>query len=935
MQRPLEARRQAWSVSLVAFCWLALLVGGAEAREVLPGLTRPGGAPPQEVPPTTTPPGVAVPKRVRLGAREMVTWMEGRYRVLVARGDVELRHKAKLVTAQRVVVWFDETKSELTGIMALDIYLEGQVRLTEQGSVISSELEYFHLETTGRLVLADADGDIPELPEPLESDFLKRARAAREAEAVVPQAGPPPAFPRYQPSEAARGQLLETPYQAYAINTKGFDVDSWLAEDGRRIFVITGGVDIVRELPATATSPAETMELIADNLVTWVPAGGAEEAGEEQPHTELYAEGNVVLRYRGRVVECDRLFLDMTDERAIILNAVIRSVIRQGQIPLYYRAREVRQLNRNQYIASDTIITTCEFQHPHYWLQASQMSLDESADRRLTRATDITFFVGGLPIWYWPAYSRDLNRDRTVLKLLRLRQSDEFGTEVRTAWDLYDFGLYTNDWSNLALVVDVLTERGLGLGLDFDYRLKGLDSEGYFTSYYIKDDGEDVPGVPLAHDDRGRFEWRHYQQLSPKDTLLAEFTWMSDRGFLDEYFEREAREDKEKETILYYKHQHGLSAWTALGKVRVNNFLTKTEYLPQLTYRVLGYPLGYQLWGDRLTLYSTSQVANVRRRPDDALDLRQPRAWRFDTLTEVDYPVAWNFVHFVPYAAARYSAYSDSPDLLGKRSGDSQSRFASSVGFRSSATFSRVYHVRSRLWDLNDIRHIITPTIDYFNRFTVTTGPTELFQFDEVDAINELQVVSLGLRQRWQTRRLMRGRSPLVSLDRRVVNWLVLDVDLDIFPNDDRDNQGDSFGNLELDLIWRLSDHLTVLSDAELDLDDGFDIDLYNVTVKVDRSPRMSFFVGHRYIRDAGSSAFTIGFDYKVSGKWEVGALWQYDYQADEPLTQRVVLTRRLHRWLLEMAFERDEGEDGGRADTSLSVTLIPQAIPEAKVSFF
>jgi len=586
-----------------------------------------------------------------------------------------------------------------------------------------------------------------------------------------------------------------------------------------------------------------------------------------------------------------------------------------------------------EYVASDAIISTCEFEHPHYWLQTRQLTLDESEDKRLARAVDSVFFVHGLPLWYWPYYARDLERDRTVLKRFRLRHSSEFGTEIRTAWDLYDLGLYDNDWSNLALVVDVLTERGVGLGLDFDYERWG--GKGYFTSYYIDDSGEDFPGVPLQHRERGRFEWRHRQRLSPYDTLLAEFAWMSDRNFLDEYFEREAREDKEKETVLYYKHQRGLAALTALAKVRTNNFLTQTEYLPQVGVRLLGYPLGYSLWGDRLTLTSTSQLANVRLRPDDALQLPQPRAWRFDTLNELAMPLAWRFIHFVPFAVVRYTAYSDTPDALGLESGHSRDRFAAAVGFRSSATFWRVYQVSSRLWDLDGIRHIITPTVDFLHRFAVTAEPHELFQFDEVDPIDELQVISLGLRQRWQTRRLTRGYSPLASVDRRVVDWLVLDAELDVFPNRGRDNEGDLFGNMELDLIWRVSDHVAVLSDAELDLDDGFDWDLFNVALKVDRSPRLSFYLGHRYTRDVASSAFTAGFDYQLSQKWQLGVLWQYDLQADAALTHRLVLTRRLHRWLLEIAFERDEGEEEGEGDTSVSLTLIPQGLPETKLRFF
>jgi hypothetical protein len=855
---------------------------------------------------------------------------------------VELRYDTKTVTANEAVLWFDEARPKLTGVIALDVYLEGDVKVTERGATISSPRECFHVETVSRFLVRDADGVVPEYPQPVASELLIRARSARQAEAVVPAPTPRPARPLYAAPEAARRQLLEARYQAYALNSQGFDVQSWKDEDGRQVFVITGGVDIVRDVPAKEGVPTQSMEMSADSIVTWVPLGGAAGGGAsgggaggggETLHTEVYAEGNVTIYHLGRVVECDRIFYDLTDDRAIILDATIRTTVREGQVPLYYRAREVRQLNANQYVAPDGRITTCEFIHPHYWLQTKQLTLDESEDRRFAQAYNNVLFVGGLPLWYWPYYAHDINRDRTFLKRLRLGQSTQFGTEVRTAWDLYDLGAVINDWSNLALVVDVLTRRGVGLGLDFDYKRWG--GEGYMTSYYINDQGEDVPGVPLEEDQRGRFEWRHRQSLSPYDTILAEFSWMSDRGFLNEYFKQEAQEDKEKETVLYYKHQRGLSAFTVLGKVRVNDFLPQTEYLPQVGYRLLGYPLGYSLWGDRLTFFSTSQLANARLRPDEALHQPEPEAWRFDTLNEVDMPLAWRFIKFVPFVGARYTAYSDSPDAFGQESGAAVDRFAGEVGFRSSATFSRVYRVRSRLLDLDGIRHVITPTVDYLDRYAVTTAPDEVFHFDEVDPLGEFQVVTLGLRQLWQTRRLSRGRSPLASVDQRVVDWLLLDAKLDVFPEPERDNAGDTLGDLRLNLIWRLSDQVTVLSKGELDVGDNFAWDVYNVTLKLDRSPRLSFYVGHRFIREAGSSAFTTGFDYDISRKWRLGALWQYDFQKGSPLIQSLVLTRRLHCWLLEVSVKRDEGELGGQGDTSISLTLIPDALPNAHLRFY
>jgi len=315
MQRPKRARptdrptsrwnRGFWGplVAGVALLWLMALAGVGRAREVLPGVELARGLP--ATPPVLTPPAPPPTERsqaVTLKARELITWREGTWRVFVARDQVELRYDSKVVTAQRAVVWFDEARPQLTGVMSLDVYFEGQVKLTKAGATISSEQEFFHLETLRRFKVRDADRRVPEHPGPVLSDLLLRARAARAAEGVTPTPTARSQVKRYPVPEPARRQLLEARYQAYALNTKGFDTQSWLDDDGRRVFVITGGVDIIREVTGRPGAPAETMELMADNIVTWIPTGAGTGAAGEPLHAELYAEGNVTLYTQGRVL---------------------------------------------------------------------------------------------------------------------------------------------------------------------------------------------------------------------------------------------------------------------------------------------------------------------------------------------------------------------------------------------------------------------------------------------------------------------------------------------------------------------------------------------------------------------------------------------------------------------------------------------------------
>jgi len=120
-----------------------------------------------------------------------------------------------------------------------------------------------------------------------------------------------------------------------------------------------------------------------------------------------------------------------------------------------------------------------------------------------------------------------------------------------------------------------------------------------------------------------------------------------------------------------------------------------------------------------------------------------------------------------------------------------------------------------------------------------------------------------------------------------------------------------------------LTDRTTLLSDASVDIMDGFDINVFNIGVSLDRSPLYALYFGHRYARATGTSSFTTGLDYKASEKWRLGLLQQYDFQDGGRTRQRVLLTRIFHRWILEMEFSVAPGRD----DTVLSFNLYPQGL--------
>ena len=67
--------------------------------------------------------------------------------------------------------------------------------------------------------------------------------------------------------------------------------------------------------------------------------------------------------------------------------------------------------------------------------------------------------------------------------------------------------------------------------------------------------------------------------------------------------------------------------------------------------------------------------------------------------------------------------------------------------------------------------------------------------------------------------------------------------------------------------------------------------------------------------------------DYKISERWQVQWLEQFDFGHDTGLTHRLHLRRKLHEWFVTMEFELDET----RGETQFSLLFTPVGLSEGK----
>ncbi len=782
-----------------------------------------------------------------------------------------------------------------------------------------------------------------------------------------------------QPSRAEAEAQVPTRVFFRADRTEGPDLIK-----GRRVVLVIGdvvafrgkaGTDKYLQLRADAgvvflTPPQEEAEApgatgsLPDRAVEASTGGqaasGTQDAldaqagffsGAEGQVDGIYLEGDIVLSRGLHQIRASRLYYDFAADRALILDAVIRTQVPERNLPLYIRAAEIRQLSEREYAANDAILTTSEFYTPHYHIGADRIELIDRTPAEFSgervaprsgffRLRGATFNVGGIPLAYWPDIRGEVSEGETSIKGLRIGFSDDYGVEFETRWQPFNLlNLETPQNFDATFRLDYFTRRGPAAGVDLEYERDRY--YGMFTGYVISDEGTDNLGgrrrsIEPDTELRGRVLLRH-RQLFPNDwQLTLETSYISDRTFLEEFYEGEFDRGKEQETLLYLKKQRDNWALTAHLQWRVLDFLTQTERLPDFSYRLFGQPIG-----DRATWYSENRAGWVRFRGREPEGLERLLGMgeddsgttaRVDSRQEFEWPIDLGPVRLVPFASIRGSAWDDSPERGGLV------RVLGTYGIRGSMYFSRVYdRIRSEFWDIDGIRHIIKPDIVAWASHS-SRDSRELFIFDEdVEGIDEVDGVSIGLHQRWQTKRGGERQSSTSPVPRRIVDLLTWDVELGLFNDAEsvrvtngftsfsRPENSISRNYLNSDLIWRINDATALVGEANIDVNDG-ELDVFNASLVVDRSPRLSYLFGYRFIEESNSNLLGFGANYKLSDKYAMAVREEYDVARGQTADFTIAVLRKFPRWFVILAFNLDEGED----NVGVTLSLVPEGLPRA-----
>ncbi len=899
--------------------------------------------------------------------KQMRSFSAGGESVNVVVGDFTLTIGKRRLSGRDGVVWIAERRVGPEVLRDIHVYLEGDpgrpAEVVEPDGTITKDrvlLVAVHQRGSLRARVGQHSQEPAEtLPVYQRAEALRRGLAPpHPATASAPAPPGPPTRPAPTTTKAAPAPR---PYQP--VSFRADSTSSQIVPDPRdpqrkiRATVARGHVYVSQGDPRSDLF----LEITADAAVIYT-----ELEAEEQLRAELgppagaavaaCLEGDVVLRRGERSILGTRLFYDFQNGKALILSPLVRLAQEQRGIPVYVRAKEGRQLGARQgpegiatrgysWSFRDAVVTTSDFYTPEFHIAAAKVYLEDTtpydtegvalAEKSWrSRLVNTTFNVRGVPLLWWPYTVGDAEEGHTALRRLQVGRDGRFGWGAETEWFLFRLlGLPRPEGFSGRLDADWY-ERGAMLGTDLRYRRETYS--GYGLAYGLLDNKrEDDFGTQrqdiAAPYTRGRLLWRHKQFLPRDWELQTELSYLCDKNFLEEFFPGEFWTGKEQETLLYAKKQQDNWALTGLAKWRINDFLTQTESRPELAAYLIGQSLGESgPLKDLLTLYGEGRLGVVRYRAAEENGASSDTVARADVRQEVDVPVSLGPIRLVPYVVGRLTYWNDSP-----HEGD-LTRPWGQVGASTAMHLWRVYRdVKSRLWDLNGIKHVITPYGGVFWSCT-SVEPDRLYPFSpEVEQnVRRLGGGLFGVRQLWQTKRGPAG-------SQHTADWLRLDVYGAVF--DDADTLLPADGryffyrpeyslprnSINGEVTWHVSDSTTFLGDANYDVDSGH-LGRADAGISVARDPRLKYYLGMRDIHDLDSAVGTFGASYRINRKYTVSAFEQYDFglAGGQNVATSATLVRKFPRLYLAFTFTYDRS----RNDVGMLISIWPEGIPEARI---
>ena len=656
----------------------------------------------------------------------------------------------------------------------------------------------------------------------------------------------------------------------------------------------------------------------------------------------IRADGNV------RIESGNQLWVGDHIDYNLFAHQMTSEQFRTGDAPVYAGGDRLngtfstQKGATNVLTATNALVTTDDISNPLYRVKARRIVVIPGQSVRMW---DAVFYLGNVPVFYFPYYERSLGKRVNHFTLTPGYRS-VYGAET-----LLTYRWFLGDWADGKLHADYRTSRGPGLGPDVNLHLNQW-GEATIKYYYLHDykPNDQTNGLPdfgnIPHN-RQRFYlgW----QATPETNLdvKALINYQSDPLIVHDYFPGQYTKDPQPYTFAEANKYWDNWSLDGMATPRVNSYFAQVERLPdvQLTgfpQQVLDTPVYYDSQSSigAYRSYTANTTNNVFASNDG---FYTNSGARFDTFHQLTMPwTFFNWLNVTPRVGGRLTYYTQNASDVAPRENDLYREvFNTGIGFSFKA--SQFWpDATNSLFQVDGLRHIIEPSANYVFVPDPSVPPAQLPQFDgelpslmlqpvdfpdynDIDSIDTMNVVRFGLRNILQTKR----NGQLQDL----VNWnLLLDWRLDPKPGQT------TLNDLYSQLTFRPRSWLALESELRYDIDTrNLNLAFHQITFAPGN--RWSWGIGHWYLRGGAwgngiwqkTDYLTSTFYYRLDDNWGVRMQHNFDFTTGRLQSQYYTLYRDLRSWTAALTF-RVQNDVDSSVDYSVSFQLSLKASPSTAV---
>jgi len=648
----------------------------------------------------------------------------------------------------------------------------------------------------------------------------------------------------------------------------------------------------------------------------------------DQETKDVEAEGKVRLQQGNEVWYGERIEYNFKDRK------ILATEFKAGQPPFFIRGSALSgdQVN-NVYVLADGIVTTDDYEKPGYRIKTKTLTI---VPDDYIEATDAVLYFKDTPVFWFPKWRRSLKRHPNHWVFVPGYRA-KYG-----AYLLSTYEWYWNERLSGAVHLDERLKRGAGVGPDVTYNLPNF-GEGTAKYYYTHDKkpGRDGRG-PENDEDRQRAWFTHQGTLRTNLTIKSAVRYQSDSQIVRDFFETEYRENTQPSTFVELNQIWSNWSLNLLAQPRVNDFQETVERLPDLKLTGLRQQIGptplfyesensFGHYQRKFAVVDTNR--NVFTDPD------RFSATRGDTFHQVLLP--WTFfgwLNITPRAGGRFTYYGEASGPGANTVEEQRAVFntGAEVSLKASRTWAGA---KNKFWEIDGVRHIVMPSVNYVYVPQPGVSPRRLPQFDyelpsaellpilypdysSIDSIDSQNVLRLGLENKLQTKR----HAGLENF----FHWSLY-TDWRLKPNEDQDTFADLYSKVDLKpFSW-----LTLNSELNYGINQHR-WDQLNHSATFAPNDRWSWTVGHRYLRDGAFYGTNVGNNLvfnsaylRINPNWAARVIHYYDVRESFVQSQSYTLYRDLRSWTVAMTFRllKDKGSDSD-SDYGFAITFSSKAFP-------